>query len=89
MENRCEWRFCAAPGAKTECGQRKNETMNPDEERKAAATMTACAADQAAGAAADEVLRGLDTELDERVQALRESERLSEADYAIRINVWD
>ncbi len=34
----------------------------------------------------DEVLRKLDQKLAPRIQAFRESERLSEADFAIRIN---
>ena len=37
----------------------------------------------------DAVLRELDNNLDERMRNFRESERLSEADFAIRINVWD
>jgi hypothetical protein len=37
----------------------------------------------------DEVLRKLDEKLEPRIQALRDSERLSEEDYAITINVRD
>ncbi len=39
------------------------------------------------GEESDEVLRRLDEKLAARIQAFRESERLSEADFAIRINV--
>lgn len=37
----------------------------------------------------DAVLRELDENLEDRIRAFRESERLSEEDFAIRINVRD
>lgn len=60
--------------------------MDPeDKSTKASETAVGSGGDMA-GEEFDEVLRKLDEKLAARIEAFRESERLSEEDFAIRIN---
>ncbi len=63
--------------------------MDTEDEPTKAATGAVATVSKPGGEEADEVLRELREKLEPRIQALRESERLSEEDFAIRINVRD
>lgn len=60
--------------------------MNPEDETTKASAITAKSGCDVVTEESDEVLRRLDDKLAARIQAFRESERLSEEDFAIRIN---
>jgi DNA-binding transcriptional regulator YiaG len=61
--------------------------MDTEDERKETSYGVVVAGAPAVCEEPDEVLRKLRNGLESRIQAFRESERLSEADFAIRINV--
>ena len=65
----------------------KGKRMGTDDEPTKAAAGAVATEGEAAGEESDEVLRRLDEKLAARIRDFRESERLSEADFAIRINV--
>jgi DNA-binding transcriptional regulator YiaG len=69
-----------------ELKNRKNAHMKPEEETTQASTVAVGSSSNVACEEADEVLRKLDEKLAPRIKAYRESERLSEEDFAIRIN---
>lgn len=63
--------------------------MNPQDESKSAPAVAVGSVRVAVSQETDEVLRELDQKLLARILACRDSERLSEEDLAVRINVRD
>ena len=61
--------------------------MNPEEQPATAFVTAVGSSGNVVIEESDEVLRKLDEKLAARIRACRESERLSEEDFAIRINV--
>lgn len=61
--------------------------MNPEDEPATTSAKNVSSNHGTAAEEQDEVLRQLDEAFAARIGAFRESERLSEADFAIRINV--
>ena len=60
--------------------------MKPEEDTTKASAVAVGSSSDVACEETDEVLRKLDEKLAARIRAYRESERLSEEDFAIRIN---